>query len=300
MKQIGIVGLGNMGMGMAANLVAAGFSVVGFDLSEARLHQFIRLGGRASADIRGVGASSDIVFVMVVNARQATDVICGKGGLLEVMKPDAVVIVTATIGRPAVREIDAQAKAHGVFLLDSPVSGGRVGAETGGLTLMLSGDQRAYDTSREAFEAVGKNITYLGEEVGLGQVMKACLQGLVGCYYVGMFEVLALGVKAGLTAESLFEVLGASVVNTALFQNSVPSVIARKFAGSGSTVYNTYKDLTITMALAQEAGVPMMATAVATQFFQAANTKFPQEDNESLIKLLEHVTGVEVAKAPVE
>ena len=295
-KTIGVVGLGNMGMGMAKNLVTAGFHVTAFDLSTERLNSFVEHGGHAATDIAAVGAQSDVVFVMVVDAAQSKDVIHGDGGLLSTMKPQSVIVVTATIGSPAVRDIEAQARARDVHLIDSPVSGGKKGADAGALTLMISGDLGAYEGSLEAFQAIAKNITYIGDQVGMGQAMKACLQGLVGCIYSGMFEVLVLGVKAGLTPETIFSVIGSSVANTPLWQNSVPAIMERQFNGGGSNIYNTYKDLTITMALAQECRVPMTITGAATQFFQAANAKFPKDDNECLIKLLEYVVGVEVKK----
>jgi len=296
-KNIGVIGLGNMGMGIAKNLVAAGFAVTAYDLNKERLDAFVRLGGRMAADVAAVGAWSDIVFVLVVDARQAKEVICGKDRLLEAMKPEDIIVVTATIGSPAVCEIAAQAKERGVYVIDSPVSGGRTGADAGELTLMMSGDRRAYELCLDAFKAIGKDINYVGEQVGMGQVAKACLQGLVGCIYSGMFEVLVLGVKAGLSAETLFSIIGTSVANTPLFQGSVPAIMDRKFTGTGSNIYNTYKDLTITMALAQECGVPMMTTGTATQFFKAGNTKFPKEDNQCLVKLLEDIVGIEVKRA---
>jgi len=296
-QSIGVIGLGNMGMGMAKNLVAEGFTVIAYDLKKERLDAFTLLGGRVAADVAAVGACSEIVFVMVVDAAQAKEVICGTDRLLNAMKPDAIIVVTATIGSPAVREIEAQAKQHGVYVIDSPVSGGRTGADAGELTLMTSGDRRAYERCLDALKAIAKNINYVGEQAGMGQVAKACLQGLVGCIYSGIFEVLVLGVKAGLNAETLFSVIGTSVANTPLFQGSVPAIMDRKFTGTGSNIYNTYKDLTITMALAQECGVPMMTTGTATQFFKAGNTKFPQEDNQCLVKLLEDIVGVEVRRS---
>jgi L-threonate 2-dehydrogenase len=297
MKNVGVVGLGNMGMGMAKNLVAGDFSVTAYDMSKEKLADFVACGGKAGADVAAVGASSDVVFVMVVDARQTKDVLVGNGRLLAAMKPGSVVVLTATIGSPAVREMEEAAREYRIHVIDSPVSGGRIGADAGELTLMMSGNKEAYEMCLDAFKAIAKNINYIGEEVGKGQVMKACLQGLVGCIYSGIFEVLALGVKAGLSAESIYNVIGTSVANTPIFQNTVPAIMERRFTGSGSNIYNTYKDLTITMALAQEHGVPMMATGVATQFFQAANTRYPTDDNQCLIKLLEEVIGVEVKKA---
>ena len=294
MTTFGVIGLGNMGMGMATNLVKKGLAVTAFDLNSDRLGAFSKLGGSAVSDVGSVGSASDVVFVMVVDAKQAREVLTGSGKLLASMKPESVVVITATIGNTAVKSLEEDSKAHGVYLMDSPVSGGRRGADAGELTLMMSGNRHAYEKALPAFQAIAKDINYIGEEVGMGQAMKACLQGLVGCIYSGMFEALMLGVKSGLSPETIFKTIGTSVANTPLWQNSVPSIMKRKFQGSGSNIYNTYKDLTITMALAQEFGVPMTITGSATQFFQAANTKYPKDDNECLIKILEDIVGVEV------
>lgn len=297
MKNIGIVGLGNMGMGMAKNLVANGFKVSGFDMNDTALETLTSLGGLAEKDSATVGANSDVVFVMVVNAKQSNAVIFGEKGLLDTMRPGSVIVVTATIGSAAVQLIEAKAKERQVIVIDCPVSGGQKGADAGQLTLMAAGDRTVYGRCSLVFKAIAKNINYVGEQVGQGQIVKACMQGLVGCIYSGMFEVMLLGVKAGVSAESLFNVIGTSVANTPLFQGAIPAVMDRKFKGTGSNIGNTYKDLTITMALAEEQGVPMMTTGTAKQFFQAGITKFPNEDNQCLIKVLEDIVGVEVKRS---
>ena len=296
MKNIGIVGLGNMGMGMAKNLVAKGFSVAGFDMNKGTLDAFAELGGQPANSSAAVGERVDIAFVMVVNAKQSTEVISGKNGLLDTMKPGSVIVVTATIGSAAVKKIEALANVKDVIVIDCPVSGGQKGADAGQLTLMASGNKQAFDSCAGAFEAIAKNVNFVGEEVGQGQVVKACMQGLVGCIYSGIFEAMVLGVKSGVSAEALYSVIGTSVANTPLFQGSVPAIMDRKFAGTGSNIGNTYKDLTITLAMAEENGVPMMITGAAKQFFQAGITKFPNQDNQCLVKLLEDVVGVEVKR----
>ena len=296
MKNIGIVGLGNMGMGMAKNLVAKGFSVTGFDMNKGTLDAFAELGGQPANSSSAVGERVDIAFVMVVNAKQSTEVISGKNGLLDTMKPGSVIVVTATIGSAAVKKIEALANVKDVIVIDCPVSGGQKGADAGQLTLMASGNKQAFDSCAGAFDAIAKNVNFVGEEVGQGQVVKACMQGLVGCIYSGIFEAMVLGVKSGVSAEALYSVIGTSVANTPLFQGSVPAIMDRKFAGTGSNIGNTYKDLTITLAMAEENGVPMMITGAAKQFFQAGITKFPNQDNQCLVKLLEDVVGVEVKR----
>jgi 3-hydroxyisobutyrate dehydrogenase-like beta-hydroxyacid dehydrogenase len=122
------------------------------------------------------------------------------------------------------------------------------------------------------------------------------MQSLVGCIYAGIFESPILGVTAGVSAETIFSVIGTSVTNTPLFQGAVPAIMDRKFTGTGSNIGNTYKDLSLALALAEEVGVPMATTGTAKQFFQAGITKLPGEDNQCLIKLLECVVGVEVKR----
>lgn len=296
MKNIGIVGLGNMGMGMAKNLIAQGFGVSGFVRNKARLAHFVQLGGVPAESSAEVGAKSDLVFVMVVNAQQSHEVMVGKGGLLETMKPGSIIVITATIGPEAVKGLAEQANRKGVLVIDCPVSGGQKGADSGQLTLMASGERAVFERCRSVFEAIAKNINFVGNEVGQGQVVKACMQGLVGCIYAGMFEAMMLGVKSGVSAEMLFSVIGTSVANTPLFQSAIPAIMDRKFVGTGSNIANTYKDLTITLAMAEANGVPMMTTGTAKQFFQAGISKFPNEDNQCLVKLLEGIVGVEVRR----
>lgn len=296
MKSTGIVGLGNMGMGMAKNLIAQGFEVNGFTRNPDTLERFAELGGKKCTNAAMVGATSEIVFVMVVDAAQSSAVIAGKNGLLETLKPGSIIVITATIGSAAVKKLAVLAEERHVALVDCPVSGGKKGADAGALTLMASGRKEVFDRCADVFAAIAQSINFVGEEVGQGQIVKACMQGLVGCIYSGMFEAMMLGVKAGVSAEALFSVIGTSVANTPLFQNAIPAVMDRKFKDTGSNIGNTYKDLTITLTLAEECGVPMMATGIAKQFFQAGITKFPHEDNQCLIKVLEDIVGLEVKR----
>ena len=300
MKHIGMVGLGNMGLGMARNLLAAGFHVTGTDVVAERCDALARLGGQTTVDAAAVGGASELVFVMVVDAEQMRQVVGGPNGLLETLEPGSVIVVTATVGRTAVEQVEAQAKEKGIHVVDSPVSGGKRGADAGQLTLMVAGNGPVIARCRPAFEAIAKDIHPVGETVGTGQVVKACMQGLVGCIYSGISEAMMLGAKAGVPAETLFAVIGTSVANTPLFQGAVPAIMDRRFSGTGSNIGNTYKDLTLTLGLAEELGVPMMTTGIAKQFFQAGITKFPDEDNHCLIKLLEDVMGLEVRRTSGE
>ena len=294
MQNIGVIGLGNMGFGIAKNLMAKGFNVYGYDLVDNNMQKLRDCGGKTAASIGAVAKQTDVAFVMVVNDKQANEVIFSPGGLADSMASGSVIVITATIGKAAVEIIESRLAEKNIHLIDSPVSGGRKGAESGELTLMVSCQRNLFDSCADIFKAIAKDINYVGEKCGDGQVVKACLQGLVGCIYSGIFEALMLGAKNGVRAETLYSVIGSSVANTPLFQGSVPAIMKREFSGTGSNIGNTYKDLTLTLNLAENSGVPMMTTSIAKQFFQAGITKFPNEDNQCLIKLLEDVVGVKV------
>ena len=145
MKRIGIVGLGNMGIGMAKNLVKAGFSLSGFDLSEERKKMLSELGGTPVSSVAAVAENSDCVFVMVMNGAQVQSVVLGEDGLLETMQPGSSIIVTATINPSEIKVLVEPAEKKGIKLIDSPVSGGKSGADDGTLTLMAAAKQEVLE-----------------------------------------------------------------------------------------------------------------------------------------------------------
>ncbi len=129
MKRTGVIGLGDMGSGLAKNLIKNGFDVTGLDLSEERMSAFIEMGGKPAKDIAGVGANADAVFVMVMNGNQAKSVILGECGLIGHIPKGGVVVLTATIKPSEARDIAEAMAGSGVHLIDSPVSGGFPGAQ---------------------------------------------------------------------------------------------------------------------------------------------------------------------------
>jgi 3-hydroxyisobutyrate dehydrogenase-like beta-hydroxyacid dehydrogenase len=143
---------------------------------------------------------------------------------------------------------------------------------------------------------VGQNIYHVGEEIGMGQTIKAALQALIGASFTAIFESLVLGVKAGVKAEVLYEVFGASGVSSPLFKNAAKLIMERKFKGTGSHIGTMYKDLGISMNMAKENGVAMFTASAAYELFRAGISLYPDEDNWSIVKLLEQIAGTEVRK----
>ena len=294
MKNVAVVGLGNMGMGMAKNLLAAGFSVTGFDLRAERGRMLAEQGGQSAGSLADL-AQADVVFVMVMSGAQVMNVVAGEGGLKERLRDGATIIVSATIQPDEARAVAAAIAGSGLNLIDSPVSGGQSGAEAGSLTLMVAAKAEVFRANQAVLNAVGEQIFHVGEEIGMGQTVKASLQALIGVVFAGIFESLALGAAAGVKGETLYEVFSSThVANTPFFKSCASNILDRKFEDTGSHISTMFKDIGISMALARENGLPLFATSAAFALFQAGISRFPEGDNWAIVKLLEEFSGVEV------
>ncbi|MYE26004.1 MAG: NAD(P)-dependent oxidoreductase [Chloroflexi bacterium] len=294
MKKVAVIGLGNMGMGMAKNLLVAGFNVTGFDLRPERGRMLADLGGVAAESL-GELAQADCVFVMVMSGAQVMEVVAGEGGLIRYLNDGAAIIVSATIQPAEIRAVEAAIAGSGLNLIDSPVSGGQFGAEAGTLTMMAAAKAEVFSANQDVLNAVGGQIFHVGEEIGMGQTVKASLQALIGVVFAGIFESLALGAAAGVKGETLYEVFSSThVANTPFFKSCASNILDRKFEDTGSHISTMFKDIGISMALAREKGLPLFATSAAYELFQAGISRFPEGDNWAIVKLLEEFSGTEV------
>ncbi len=294
MRRVGFVGLGDMGMGMAKNLIKAGFPLTGFDLRGTRLSELEQHGGSPAASCRAVGEQSDTVFVMVLNGTQVNEVIFSDDGLAEGLAPGSTIVISATIHPSEVMALVRPMSELGIHLIDTPVSGGRSGAEEGTLTMMAAAKPEVLEANREVLDAVSKVVFHVGEEIGQGQTVKAALQALIGTTFAAIFESLVLGAAAGVKGETMYEVFGSSGVSSPLFKGCAKLIMERKFKGTGSQITTMYKDLGITMNMAKESGAAMFTTASAYELFRSGISLFPDEDNWSIVKLLEQIAGTEV------
>ena len=291
MKKVGVIGLGNMGMGMAKNLIKSGFSVIGFDLDDKRLLKLKENGGSTATSAVQVGEETNAVFVMVMNGEQVKAVVVD---LTTGLKDRGTIILTATITPEEAREAYSIADLEGVAMLDSPVSGGMDGAHNGTLTLMTAGKKSVFNDCIKILEAVSSDIFHVGEEIGEGQTVKASLQAFIGASFTAIFESLVLGSKAGIKGQTLYDVFSASGVGSPLFKNCASLIMDRKFKNTGSHISTMYKDLGISLDMAKKNGVPLFTAGAAYELFQAGISMFPDEDNWSIVKLLEQISGTEV------
>lgn len=293
-KRAGVIGLGDMGSGLARNLIASGFETTGLDISPDRMNAFAEMGGKAAQSAGQVGANADAVFVMVMNGDQAKSVICGNEGVAAHMPSGGAVILTATIKPREAREIGKALEETGVHLIDSPVSGGFPGAQTGTLTMMASAPDTVLDTFEPYMQAVSEVIHRVGTEPGMGQTVKACLQTLIGSIFSATFEASVLAAKAGVDGDALLKVFSTSSAGCGSTNTALEAIIDRKFSNSGSGIGTMHKDLTISLDLAEQLEVPMYMAATAMQIFHAGKSKFPDGDNWACTKVIEEIVGAEL------
>ena len=296
MKTVGVVGLGDMGSGLALNLIKNGFEVWGFDLKPERMAAFVGMGGHAGS-VGEIGRASSAVFVMVMKGDEAHEVILGSDGLITNMAPGSAVILSATIKPAEARAIGAAMEGSGVHLIDTPVSGGYPGAQAGTLTMMAAAPGDVLDTFAPVMEAVSANIHRVGDKPGDGQTVKACLQSLIGAQFSATFEAAALAAKSGVPGQVLLDVFSTSSAGCGVVNNALEKIIDRKFEGTGSHINTMHKDLTISMALGEELGVPLHTAGSAMQIFHAGRTKYPNGDNWVCTRVIEEIVGAQLHRA---
>ena len=275
----GVVGLGDMGSGLAKNLIKSGFPSSGFDLSESRMKAFSDLGGSPAASVKDLARKTDVAFVMVMTGDQAKSVILGDDGLAANMPKGSVIILTATIKPNEATEIGKALNGTGIGLVDSPVSGGFPGAQGGTLTMMAAGSDADMKTARPAMEAISSTIWKVGDQPGQGQTVKACLQSLLGAMFSATFEAAAMAAKAGISGQAFYNVVANGSGGCTVTKAALENIIDRKFEGTGSHIATMHKDLTISMNLGEQLGVPLHTAAAAMQIFHAGKTKYPDGDN---------------------
>ncbi len=296
MKKTGVIGLGNMGSGLAKNLIKNGFPTMGFDLSQSCMKAFAEMGGQSASSPKEVGEYADAVFVMVMNGAQVREVILGSEGILTSLKPGSAILLTATIMAEEIRNLAQELKGSGVHLIDSPVSGGFPGAQEGTLTMMASGEAAVLDEFAPVMQAVSKTIHRVGTEPGMGQTVKACLQSLIGSIFSATFEASVLAAKAGVAGQVLYDVFSTSSAGCGVVNTALENIIDRKFEGTGSHISTMHKDLTIVLEMARQLGVPLFTASTAFQLFEAGKTKYPEGDNWTVTRVIEEIVNAELKR----
>ncbi len=204
--KIAFIGLGNMGGPMALNLVKAGYALTVFDLMPESVSKLADAGAVAASSATDAVRDADVVISMLPASAHVRKLYLGENGLLEAIKPGALVIDSSTIDPQVAREVAAAAQAKGLQMIDAPVSGGTAGAAAGTLTFIVGGDAKILELARPYLEKMGKNIFHAGAS-GAGQIAKICNNMLLGIQMIGTAEAINLGVSSGVDAKVLSDIM---------------------------------------------------------------------------------------------
>lgn len=207
--KVAFLGLGNMGLPMALNLVKAGHQVRGFDLVQTQLDALKAGGGIPALSPPDAVLDADVIISMLPASRHVEALYLGDSGLLAVASPKTLLIDCSTISPKVSQAVAAQAKAKGFAMIDAPVSGGTAGAQAGTLTFMVGGDSVDLDRARPLLEKMGKNIFHAGAS-GSGQTVKVCNNMLLGIQMLGTSEALRLGIANGMDPKVLSDIMSKS------------------------------------------------------------------------------------------
>ena len=206
MKKIGFIGLGNMGEPMAANLVKAGFDVIGFDLIEEAKKKAKQNGIQIAKDAVSASENVDALISMLPASEHVESLYLGEEGLLSKLDKTVLIVDCSTIAPDSAIKVANQAKDLDLSMIDAPVSGGVVGAQESTLTFIVGGAENNVERARPLLEKMGSNIFHAGSN-GAGQVAKVCNNMLLAIHMCGTAEAIALGVKNGLDASVLSEIM---------------------------------------------------------------------------------------------
>ncbi len=258
MAVIGFIGLGNMGGPMAANLVKAGHSVHGFDLSPAAIDAAKAAGVTIGKSPVAVAREAEIVITMLPSGKHVLSVYDGAEGIVAAVKPGTLLIDSSTIDVDSARKAHALATARGAVAVDAPVSGGVGGAAAGTLTFMVGGEPAAFDAARPILEAMGKKIVHCGGAAG--QAAKICNNMILGISMIGVCEAFVLAEKLGLSHQSLYDVASTasgqcwSLTSYCPVPGPVPTSPANRDYQPGFAAALMLKDLKLAQEASQSAG----------------------------------------------
>lgn len=270
--RIAFIGLGNMGLPMAVNLLAAGHQVLGYDLAEAALEAFAAAGGQHAASARQALEGAQAVITMLPASRHVEALYLGDEGVLAAVPAGTLLVDCSTIAPAVARKVAAAAAESGHFMLDAPVSGGTGGAKAGTLTFMVGGETATFERGRPLLEAMGKNIFHAGD-CGSGQTVKVCNNMLLGILMAGTSEALRLGIANGMDPNVLSDVmLRSSGRNWTLeVYNPCPGVMAQAPASHGYAdgfgVDLMLKDLGLAQESALATGTPTPLGALVRNLY---------------------------------
>lgn len=288
--KVGFVGLGLMGRPMALNLLKAGHAVHVWTRRVESMQPLVEAGAVACSSASALAGAVDVVISMVADAPDVEQVALGPDGVAAGARPGLVFVDMSTISPSAAQSIAARLAEKGIPMLDAPVSGGEIGAINAALTIMVGGDEAAFEKVRPLFEAMGKTVSLIGAS-GAGQVAKACNQILTGVGVAAVAEALNFATRSGVDAGRVREALLGGFAYSRILENHGQRMLDRNFK-PGFKAWMHQKDMRIVLEEAHRLGLALPSSAATAQMFNAmVGSGLGEYDSVAMLKLLEHMSG---------
>ena len=266
---VGFIGLGNMGFGMARNLVAAGYDVLAYDVAAEPLRRLAEQGARQAQDLTQIGQECRQVMVMVVSGEQVETVVSGDRGLLQTMASGGTILVHSTIGLSEIRRVAAQAAAREIQVIDGPVSGGVEGAAEGRLTMLCGGEASVVEAHRPLLETVAANVTHLGP-LGAGLVGKLANNLILGVGRLAIGEAFAMAKQAGLSLEALYKTMLTCTADSKQLRSLEGALLRGEYPPA---TFHGLKDMTAAVDSGRAVGQAMPVTNLSRELYQLIEAK---------------------------
>jgi 2-hydroxy-3-oxopropionate reductase len=275
---------------MAANLVRAGFDVVGYNRSQPKVDNLVERGGRAAGSVAEAVRGADVVVTVLPDSPDVEFVAMGPDGVFANARQGLIYIDMSTIAPATARKVAEAGGKVGVRVLDAPVSGGEQGAIDGTLSVMAGGEAADVAAARPVLDAVGGTIVHVGPS-GAGQTVKAANQLIAAGNIQLVAEAIVLLEANGVDTEAATRALGGGLAGSAVLERKGPDMLARRFQ-PGFSCQLHHKDLGIVASVAREAGVVIPLGSVVTQLMAALVAQgHGQLDNGALLRLVEQLSG---------
>lgn len=282
--KVGVIGLGNMGGGMAATLASKGFDVSGFDLSDAALAQAKCKGVQPVGDRHQLIQQSDMLILSLPKAEHVEAVCLDPGGVIEFGREGLIVVDTTTSTPEASRKVAAALARMGIAFIDAPVSGGPKGAATGTMSMVIGAEDGDLQRAMPVLEGMSGTRVHVGK-CGAGNVAKIANNMLAACHLISTAEAVSMAAKAGVDPEKLLQGLNAGSGRSGATQIMFPTWVLNKAYDSGFTMGLMRKDVGLASDLADSLDLDLPLSRIVAQLWQASRESLP--DNEDFCAIVQ-------------
>lgn len=279
---IGIVGLGRMGNGMAQSLLRKGFKVFGTDIGETQCQAAKEIGVNVVADFKALCTESSVIILSLPMAKHVQAVVKGKDGIIDCAQPNTLIIDTSTSEPEVTRALSRELDRLGHQLLDCPVSGGPAGAEAGTMVMVVGGERSSLERAQLYLDALSSKVVYMGKS-GNGHAAKLINNLLCAAHLVTTAEAVALGTKAGLDPADLIAGLNAGSGRSAISEVNFPRWILNQSFDSGFTMELMRKDVRLAKNMIGEMGLELPLAQQVAEIWSQSEENIPDQDDFNCI-----------------